>query len=144
MNPDAEVDELLRVTRASRVTLRLDTPGETFPVVAEACAPGVRSIRNATEIDLRAAATFQWLEREGRLLVQRDCLEDEPVAPVELIDLYGVRAQVLAPLIRSGRLFGIISVHHAGTPREWTPAEVVAIEEAAGRLLDAVDSGSMV
>ena len=132
---DALVDELLVATAASRVTLRLDTPGEVYPVVAEACAPGVRSIRGATEIDLRRAETFRFLEREQRLLVQTDCLVDDPVAPAELIELYGVRAQMLAPLVRGDRLVGIISVHHAGWPRKWTDAEVAALEAGAARAL---------
>jgi maleate isomerase len=131
---DAQMAELLAEIGASRVTLRLDTPGEVFPVVGEACADGVRSIRDATEIDLRAARTFQHLERTHELLVQRDCLADEPVAPPELIELYGVRAQLLAPIVRDGRLAGIVSVHHAGTPREWTPAEVEALERTAARV----------
>jgi maleate isomerase len=135
MSVHAEIERLLRTTGASRVTLRLESPDEVFPVVAEACAPGIRSIRNATEIDLRAAETFRWLERERRLLVQRDCLEDEPLAPAELIELYGVRAQMLAPLVRNGRLIGIISVHHAETPREWAPAEIAGVEQAAARVL---------
>ena len=128
---DALAAELLEATRAGRVTLRLDTPGDVFPVVAEACAPGVRSIRGATEIDLRAAKTFQYLEREQRLLIQRDCLTDEPVAPRELIELYGVRAQMLGPVLRDGRLAGIVSVHHPETPRDWTPLEIEALRRAA-------------
>lgn len=135
MSFDEVVGELLAATGASRVTLRLDRPGEVFPVVAEALAPGVRSIRDATEIDLRGAKTFQFLEREQRLLVQEDCLVDEPVTPAELIELYGVRAQMLAPLVRDGRLVGIVSVHHAGWPRRWTEAEIAAVEAAAERIL---------
>jgi maleate isomerase len=127
---------LLAEIAASRTTLRLDTPGAVFPVVGEACAQGVRSIREATEIDLRAARTFQHLERTHELLVQRDCLSDEPIAPAELIELYGVRAQLLAPLVRDGRLVGIVSVHHAETPREWTPGEIATLERAAARVLD--------
>jgi maleate isomerase len=128
--------ELLHATGASRVTLRVDTRGEGFPVRAEALAPGVRSIRDATEIDLRRAKTFQFLERERRLLVQSDCLVAEPVVPPELIELYGVRAQMLAPLVRDGRLVGIVSVNHAGTPREWTDEEVAALEATAARVLE--------
>jgi len=141
MSYDEKMAELLAAARASRTTLRLDTEGQVFPVVAEACAPGVRSIRDATEIDLRAAKTFQYLEREQKLLVQRDCLTDEPVAPQELIDLYGVRAQMLAPIVRGERLAGIISVHHAETPRDWAPEEVAALERTAvevTRMLDPV------
>jgi GAF domain-containing protein len=133
---EAAMRELLHATRASRVTLRVDTRGEGFPVRAEALAPGVRSIRDATEIDLRRAKTFQFLERERRLLVQSDCLVAEPVVPPELIELYGVRAQMLAPLVRDGRLVGIVSVHHAGTPREWTDEEVAALEATAARVLE--------
>ncbi len=134
MSYDAIVQELLEATGASRVTLRLETPGQVYPVVAEALSPGVGSIREATEIDLRAARTFQFLDREHRLLVQRDCLTDEPVAPPELIELYGVRAQMLAPLVRDERLIGIVSVHHAGTPRDWTEAEIAALNGAVERI----------
>jgi maleate isomerase len=132
---EAAMQELLETTSASRTTLRLDTPGEVFPVVAEALAPGVRSIRSATEIDLRKAETFRVLARERRLLVQADCLVDEPVAPPELIELYGVRSQMLAPIVKDGNLAGIISVHHAGTPREWSTAEIGALESAVERVL---------
>ena len=138
MSYDAIVQELLEATGASRVTLRLDTPGQVYPVVAEALSPGVGSIREATEIDLRTARTFQFLDREHRVLVQRDCLADEPVAPPELIELYGVRAQMLAPLVRDGRLVGIVSVHHAGTPRKWTDHEVAGLEATAARILSEV------
>jgi maleate isomerase len=131
---------LLQATGASRVTLRLDTPGEVYPVVAEACAPGVRSIKGATEIDLRRAKTFQFLERERRVLVQADCLVDEPAVPPALIELYGVRAQMLAPLVSGGRLVGIVSVHHAGWPRKWTEAEIAALEAAAARARSALDA----
>lgn len=133
---DTLAETLLGETRASRVTIRLDTPGAVFPVAGEARAPGVRSIREATEIDLRAARTFQHLERTLEPLVQRDCLADEPVAPPELIELYGVRAQMLAPVVRDGTLVGIVSVHHAATTREWTAEEIAALERAAARVLD--------
>jgi GAF domain-containing protein len=136
VDAEAAMRELLHATGASRVTLRVDTRGEGFPVRAEALAPGVRSIRDASEIDLRRAKTFQFLERERRLLVQSDCLVAEPVVPPELIELYGVRAQMLAPLVRDGRLVGIVSVHHAGTPREWTDEEVAALEATAARVLE--------
>lgn len=128
--------ELLEATRASRVTVRLDTPGEVYPVAAEACAPGVRSIRGATEIDLRKAETFRFLDRERRTLVQRDCLDEEPAVPAELIELYGVRAQILVPVVSAGGLAGIVSVHHAATTREWSDADVEAAEAAAARILD--------
>lgn len=134
MSYDALTAELLEATQAGRTTLRLDTPGAIFPVVAEACAPGVRSIRDATEIDLRTAETFRYLERERRLLVQGDCLTDGPEVPTALIEAYGVRAQMLAPIVVDNALAGIVSVHHLSTPRAWTEEEIAALEDAAERV----------
>jgi maleate isomerase len=126
--------ELRDATDGSRITLRLDTPGAVFPVAAEVCAPGIRSIREATEIDLRAAKTFQYLDREQRPLIQDDCSTGDYPAPAELIALYGVKAQMLAPLVRDGALIGIISVHYAPAVRAWSATDVAALEDAAAQI----------
>jgi maleate isomerase len=134
------VEDLREATGASRVTLRLDTPGAVFPVAGEAVAPGIRSIRDATEIDLRAAKTFQYLDERHELLIQADCRVGEFAAPQELIDLYGVKSQMLAPVVRDGRLAGIVSVHYAPSERSWSEADVAALEDAVVKvnaLLDA-------
>ena len=127
------VGELLEATRASRTTIRLDSSAGVFPVAAEALAPGVRSIAADDSIDLRRAATFAFLERELRMLVQDDCLAGASPPPRELVELYGVRAQMLAPIVREGSLAGIVSVHHAATPREWAEHEIAALNRAVER-----------
>jgi GAF domain-containing protein len=124
------VERLLVETGASRTTLRLDAPDAVFPVVAEALAPDVGSIADDTSIDLRASPTFAFLEREQRLLVQSDLFEAAVAPPPELIAQYGVRAQIVAPIVRGGRLTGIVSVHYAAGPREWTPDDIDAVERA--------------
>src|SRR6184192_3501739 len=106
------IEALLLRTGASRTTLRLDRPEGFFPVVAEALAPGIRSIAGDTSIDLAASPTFRSLERERRLLIQSDLLAADPAPPAELIDLYGARAQMLAPVVRNDALAGIVSVHY--------------------------------
>jgi len=128
------VEELRERTGATRTTLRLDTPGDVFPVVAEALAAEARSIRGETAIDLRRAATFQFLDRERRNLVQSDCAAGDFPAPPELIELYGVKAQMLAPIVGGDRLVGIVSVHYAPSTREWSDEDVAALDEAARRI----------
>jgi maleate isomerase len=130
------VSELLEQTGASRVTVRLDKAGEVFPVVAEALAEGARSIAGDASIDLRGSATFRFLEREQRNLIQEDCSSGEFPAPPELIEFYGVKAQMLAPLVRDGRLVGILSVHYAPATRVWTSQEVAALDTAAARITE--------
>jgi maleate isomerase len=138
MRHQAILEELRRATGASRTTLRLERPGGDFPVVAEALAPGVRSIRGDSGIAIRESATFTFLDRERRLLIVNDCRVSDPPTPPELMDLYGVRAEMLAPLVDGGRIVGIVSVHVAGEPREWSPTEIRELERAAGLLREAI------
>jgi GAF domain-containing protein len=137
---ESALEELRETTDASRVTLRLDTPGAIFPVAGEALAPGIRSISDATEIDLRAAKTFQYLEQQRKLLIQDDCAQGEYQAPPELIELYGVKAQMLAPVVRDDRLAGIVSVHYAPAVRSWSAADVTALEDAVAQVHAILDA----
>lgn len=132
------VEELLRETGASRTTLRLDSLDAFFPVVAEALAPGIGSIAGDTSIDLQASPTFEFLARKRRLLIQPDLLDADPAPPPELIEHYGARAQMLAPIVRAERLVGILSVHYAPGPREWTAEEVAVLERASEQVLNAL------
>lgn len=129
------IDELLHATGASRTTLRLEEPGGDFPVVAEALAPGIRSIKGVSRIPVRNSATFAFFERERRILVVNDCRTSDPPTPQELMDFYGVRAEILAPLMDGGRIVGIVSVHYAPGPREWTEVEIEALTRASARIL---------
>jgi GAF domain-containing protein len=136
------LEDLRDATAASRVTLRLDAPEQVFPVAGEALAPGIRSIRDATEIDLRAAKTFQYLEREQKLLIQDDCGQGDYPAPPELMQLYGVKAQMLAPVVREGQLAGIVSVHYAPAVRRWSPTDITALEDAVARVHELLDASA--
>jgi maleate isomerase len=129
---DRVVAELLAATRASRVTLRLDVPGpHFFPVMAEACAPGIAPIRGDASIDLRSAPTFTAVAQLLRTIVQNDVRTAQPPTPPEVIARYGVRAQMLAPVVRDGGCIGTLSVHEATGPRAWSPADRAALAAAA-------------
>ncbi|HMK79318.1 MAG TPA: GAF domain-containing protein [Xanthobacteraceae bacterium] len=138
---DAILAELLALTRASRTTLRLDDAKHGFhidDVVAEATAAGQNSLRGITSINQRAAATAQWVEKNRRLLVQDDLSSGEPRPPEALVRLYGVRAQMLAPIERGGRLDGWISVHEARSARHWSEGDQEAVLHAAEQVLRAL------
>jgi GAF domain-containing protein len=135
---DTLLAELLRETGASRSTLRLDDAAYGFhsdDVVAEALAPGEESMRGAGGINHRAAETAQWLETHRTLLVQ-DHFDSGPAAPEKLRQYYRVKAQMLAPVIREGRLDGWVSIHEAKAPRKWSEADKAAIRAAAQAVVD--------
>jgi maleate isomerase len=133
----AILERLLAGTGASRATLRLDDPALGFridDVVAEALAPGERSMRGVGGINHRAANTAQWLERHRRLLVQNDLAATDWPAPLGLTQGFGVKAQMLAPLERDGRLDGWISVHEAKAARAWSEADQAGASTAAAEI----------
>ena len=127
--------ELLERTGASRTTLRLDdTPGVEFPVKAEALTPGVNSIAGDNTIPIRASATFKWINRERRILVQEDLLTADPAPAADLMERYGGRAQMLAPVEVGGELVGLVSVHYVPGPRSWTDEEIAVVENVVTRI----------
>ena len=129
--------DLLRITAASRTTLRLGLPERNLHVdrvVAEVVAPGVRHIGEDSSIDQRALPTVKYIEEERRILVQNDCLTADPAPPRALIDFYGVKAQMLGPIVRDDRVIGWISVHYTLGFREWGEEDVAALQGALERV----------
>jgi GAF domain-containing protein len=134
------LQELLEATGASRVTLRRDVPGEQpFPVVEEALAPGVGSLRNERTVHLPTQPVVLEVKR-GRQVVQDDCATayDDPVFQRMLEAYGGLAAQIVTPVMRDGELAGILSLHQLGARRRWTPDEIAAATRTAERIAELV------
>ena len=130
------LDELLAAVACSRVTLRRDDPGDyAFPVVEEALAPGVASLRHERTVDLRRQPVVRELAF-GRQVVQDDCRPayDDPAFQAMLEAYGGLAAQIVTPVLAGERLAAIVSVHQLGEPRTWTDEEIGAARAAATRI----------
>jgi GAF domain-containing protein len=133
---DEVLAELLAETGASRVTLRRDVPGETrFPVVAEALAEGVGSLRGETSVHLPTQPVVLEVQA-GRQVVQDDCAHafDDPAFRRMLAAYGGLAAQIVTPVRSGDALEAILSVHQLHEPRHWTEDEIAAATQAARRL----------
>lgn len=129
----AVVERLLARTKASRVTLRQDLPGDyAFPVTHEALAPGVASLLKERTVDLRTQPVVAELAR-GRQVVQDDCrVASDDAAFHRMRQTYGgLAAQIVTPVLRNEQLVAIVSIHELGEPRAWTGEEVAAATLAA-------------
>ena len=143
---DKVLARLLKATRASRATLRLDDERRGWHVSApagEAVAKGVSSMRADRSIDHRAAATTRWLAEHRRTLVQPDLdRAAQPEPPKGLRESHHVKAQMLSPLMQpDGRLAGWISVHYLEVPRAITRPFVEALDKANGEIRQLLDLG---
>jgi GAF domain-containing protein len=132
----AVLEELLATTRASRVTLRRDVDGPTpFPVVEEALAPGVGSLRDERTVHLPTQPVVREIQR-GNQVVQDDCASayDDAAFQAMLATYGGLHAQIVTPIQVDGRLEAILSLHQLGAPRHWTDDEIAAASAAADQL----------
>lgn len=128
------LEELRRSTTSSRVTARLDDSDHGWSVndvTAEALAPGVASLKGMTSINQRAAETAQWIEATREPLVQDDVSIASPKPPAALLELYRVRAQMLAPIVVGDDMAGWLSVHDCAGPHRWSADERAFIRAAA-------------
>src|SRR5581483_5696950 len=135
---DAILSDLLARTRASRVTLRQNVAGEyAFPVTHEALAPGVGSLRAERTVDLRTQPVAVEVAA-GRQVVQdvSAAAYDDPAYHRMRAVYGGLAAQIVTPVLRDGRVAGLISVHQLGAPRHWTESEIATCTAAAAAVAD--------
>jgi len=131
----AIVDELLRMFDVGRCTLRRDVPGDTFPVVHEARAPGVGSLVGDTSVSLAGQPVVRILQAERRQVVQPDtraAFSDDPAFQAMLARYGGMRAQIVTPVVVGGELRAIVSLHELRAARAWTPEEIELAARAGG------------
>jgi GAF domain-containing protein len=132
---DAILEELLSATGASRVTLREDVPGDVFPVTHEVLADGTPAIKGVPTPDMPRQPVVLEIQQGGQV-VQDDCLtaSAEPHFRA-MLELYGgLRAQIVTPVVRDGRVAAIVSLHQLGRTRRWGEDEIEAARRAAQRV----------
>ena len=140
------VAERLRTgTGASRTTIRVDCVRlglEMETVAVESRDSSARALEGQRTPAVREGAAVRWLAQHRRTFVMEDCLEpwDPEVAPEDyVIDLYGIRSEMVAGVFRGAEMVGIVSVHYTRGPRSWSGGEVAMIESACKDVLAILD-----
>jgi GAF domain-containing protein len=122
---DAIVSGLREAFDVQRCTLRLDVPGEVFPVVHEALAPPANSLIGEQRVALRSQPVVQALTSGTDQVVQPDTrAASQNPAFLQMLEVYGgMQAQIVTAVRRDGQLVGIVSLHELRAPRDWTTEE---------------------
>ena len=136
------VAEHLRIgTGASRTTIRVDCAPlglELETVVVESRDPSARALEGQRTPGVREGAAVRWLAKHRRTFVMEDCLDpwDPEVAPEDyVVELYGIRSEMVAGVFRGADMVGIVSVHYTRGARSWSDAEMSMIESACEDVL---------
>jgi maleate isomerase len=130
------VERLREMVGVERCTLRLEVPGEYFPVVHEALTPGTATLVGDRVISLRGQPVVNQILAGAEQIVQTDSASasDEPAFQAMLAHYGGLGAQIVTPVRDGEALVGIISLHHLRGPREWSEDEL-ALARSAARLV---------
>ncbi len=137
---------MLDATDASRGTLRADDPTRRWQSdvpCAEVVRHGAPSMRGDGSISHRAAETIQWIARTGAILKQEDLTNISPRPPEALTQIYLAKAQMVAPVFRSGALYGWVSAHDIRGPRPWTPIHEQAMIDAVAAVTRLIDEDDL-
>jgi maleate isomerase len=132
------LEDLLQLTDASRTTLRIDIPEQNSNIDApliEVLAPGIRSIKSLAKLEQRKLPTVIFMEENRCNLIQEDCANSDVSPPKDLIQVYGVKAQMLGPLVWDDKLVGFISVHYTPSTRHWSQKEITALDDVKERVM---------
>ncbi len=129
----AIVQRLRELIGVERCTLRLEVPGEYFPVVHEALTPGTGSLIGDRQVSLQGQPVVNQILAGAEQVVQPDSASasDDPAFQAMLVHYGGLGAQIVTPVRDGEALIGIISLHHLRGPREWSEAELGLARSAA-------------
>lgn len=126
------VEDVLRATKSSRVTLRLEDAA--YGIVAEAIVPGVQSLKSLPPpADVRAdPVARQVFDEQVIVVVDRtathELVHDDPRGS------YQIKAEIVAPISSEGRCVGALSVHDVSRARRWTARQALAVSAATKRV----------
>jgi GAF domain-containing protein len=132
----AIVERLRELVDVERCTLRLEVPGEYFPVVHEARTPGTGTLIGDRVISLQGQPVVNQILAGAEQVVQSDSASasEDPAFQAMLAHYGGLGAQIVTPVRDGEALVGIISLHHLRGPREFADHEL-ALARCAARLV---------
>ncbi|WP_036800877.1 GAF domain-containing protein [Pleurocapsa sp. PCC 7319] len=128
----AAVSELLKCDRVLVYSLEQDNYGV---VVAESVAAGLTKALGKTIDDPCFAARYLEKYRNGRVRAW-DNIYAEDITPcyLEQLEALGVKAHLVAPIIRESQLFGLLIAHQCFETRSWQEQEINWITEIANQV----------
>jgi GAF domain-containing protein len=141
---DALVAALREQVGVDRCTLRLEVEGEYFPVVHEALSTGTGSLIGDRKVSLQGQPVVEAILAGAEQVVQPDTAvaSDDPAFQAMLAHYGGMGAQIVTPVREGTTLLGIISLHHLGSPREWSERELALPRAGADLVRRLVAAGS--
>jgi len=128
----AEVRYILQADRVVVYQLKSDGSGS---IVTEAVVPEWFSILGQNINDPCFVEAYIHQYREGRIRAIDDLQQaDVQTCYVEMLEQFGVRANLVVPIIQRETLWGLLIAHQCTSPRQWKSFEIELLRQLADQV----------
>jgi methyl-accepting chemotaxis protein PixJ len=134
--------QLLRTDRVS--VFRFNANGEGI-FVAEDVGSGWAKLLWSTLHDPCFDSGYSALYQEGRVkAIDNIYTANLSDCHIGLLEQFGVKANLIAPIIKDGQLFGLLIAHQCSGPRPWQTPEIEVMTQVAAQISAALNSAQVI
>ncbi|MHC5861520.1 GAF domain-containing sensor histidine kinase [Nostoc sp.] len=103
--------------------------------ICEDIVPEYNSVIGEKVYDYCFSKNFAHLYAEGRVNAITDIYQQKfPGCYIQILEKFQVRANLVAPLLKKGELWGLLCIHQCNAPRDWQPSEIEFVSQIAQQL----------
>ncbi|WP_375479448.1 GAF domain-containing protein [uncultured Nostoc sp.] len=131
------VTEARQMLQADRVAVFRFDPQKDWEgeFISEDFVPECNSVMAEKVYDHCFGEHFAYLYAQGRVNAIADIYQGKfPGCYVQILEKFQVRANMVAPLLKKGELWGLLCIHQCTAPRYWQPSEIEFTSQIAEQL----------
>ncbi|MEH2254770.1 GAF domain-containing sensor histidine kinase [Nostoc sp.] len=131
------VTEARKMLQADRVAVFRFDPQKNWEgeFISEDFVPECNSVIAEKVYDYCFGEHFAHLYAQGRVNAIADIYQGKfPGCYVQILEKFQVRANMVAPLLKKGELWGLLCIHQCTAPRYWQPSEIEFTSQIAEQL----------
>ncbi|HHP7230797.1 MAG TPA: GAF domain-containing protein, partial [Xenococcaceae cyanobacterium] len=140
----ASVKEVRRVLECDRVVIYSLNQDDRGTIVAESVAPGGKRILGRVINDPCFAAKYLDQYQNGRVRAWSNIYESGLTqCYIEQLEEIEVKANLVAPIINEGKIFGLLVAHQCSEFRQWQQPEIQWVSQIATQIGFALDNAKL-
>jgi PAS domain S-box-containing protein len=137
------VTEVRQLLDTDRVAIYRFNPDGSGTIVVESVLQPWKAILESTLHDPCFTGDLVEQYRRGKIFQVAD-VQNAGLSPcyVEFLTQFQIRGNLVVPILQEGYLWGLVFVHHCGSPRPWQPQEVELLSQLANQLAIAIQQAT--
>ncbi|HEY9639939.1 MAG TPA: PAS domain-containing protein, partial [Coleofasciculaceae cyanobacterium] len=129
------VDEVRQFLQVDRVIIFQFAPGWGGRVTVESVVDQALAILPFAIYDPCIGETYVQSFQQGRVTAKAD-IYSAGISPchVEFLEQFQIRANLVVPILKNSKLWGLLAAHHCTAPRQWQDSEIDLLRQIASQV----------